>query len=475
MSKALWACCTCGEDFTRKFSAYRHRENVHSGKSAIVRFVEYLAGLASGLYPPPVTPPRLSGNKRPKFLKSGTDRQISTAKADKTIADSTYGNLWSQQRNVVNDNNFYRGNNPNNSSLQNNPTDEIFSTLDYAIEQNEKLLHFKTIVDQLSPNNYLQNLYLPNASTSNPITSTNSKPSTNPKPSTDLDYAIQLGEKLLRLSTIRNKLSPNNYLQSLYLPSMWTLNPIFNPASTTTTANPASTTTTSTTNPASTTTSTTNPASTTTTNPASTTTTANPASTTNSKVLGVHGEVCTKCCSGKIEGILSFDILEPLVKTDHICESEDYLSIQNKPNNSAARKDFYESFIKELAIYMGLWLRDRPANLVAEEILPPYTPPLVALMYKNYGRVFFQGQRLDITKITPHHKDAKLLSKDAYINLGKVTQSHWANRAIRSNGQKITLSTEELAYFMGLTNSTFGAFQVELEDGSRHYSFISMK
>ncbi len=240
MSKALWACCTCGEDFTRKFSAYRHRENVHSGNSAIVRFVEYLAGLASGLYPPPVIPPRLSGNRRPKFLKDRTDRQISSAKADKTIADSTYGNLWLQQRNVVNDNNFYRGNNPNNSSLQNNPTNEIFSTIDYAIEQYEKLLHFKTIVTQLSPNHYLQSLYVPSPSTPNPITSTSTS---TPKPSTNLDHAIQLGEKLLHFKTINDKVSPNHYLQSLYVPSIWTLNQLVNPASTTTTANPASTTT----------------------------------------------------------------------------------------------------------------------------------------------------------------------------------------------------------------------------------------
>ncbi len=68
-----------------------------------------------------------------------------------------------------------------------------------------------------------------------------------------------------------------------------------------------------------------------------------------------------------------------------------------------------------------------------------------------------------------------MLSKDAYINLGKVTKSHWANRAIRANGQKIGLNAYELADFIGLTNSTFGAFQVELEDGSRHYSFICMK
>jgi hypothetical protein len=145
------------------------------------------------------------------------------------------------------------------------------------------------------------------------------------------------------------------------------------------------------------------------------------------------------------------------------------------PNSSVVRKDFYVLFIENLTTYMGLWLRDRPVNLVAEELLPPYTPPLIALMYKYYGGVFFQGQWLDISKITPRHREAKILSKNEYINLGKVTKDHWANRTISSNGQKIELNAYELADFIGLTNSTFGAFQVELEDGSRHYSFIYMK
>ena len=33
MSKALWACSLCGEDFTRRSSAERHRNNLHQGRS----------------------------------------------------------------------------------------------------------------------------------------------------------------------------------------------------------------------------------------------------------------------------------------------------------------------------------------------------------------------------------------------------------------------------------------------------------
>ncbi len=106
---------------------------------------------------------------------------------------------------------------------------------------------------------------------------------------------------VLSLWTIVDQLSPKPYLYNLYTPSTWTLNPIVSPIPTTTNS-PI------------------------------------PNGTTNSKVLGLRGELCIKCCSSKIEAILSFDILEPLVKADHRCESEGYIKLQNMPNSSVVRK-----------------------------------------------------------------------------------------------------------------------------------------
>jgi hypothetical protein len=65
MSKPLWVCVTCAEDFTRKSSAKRHRDNnqIHNQMPQIVRYVEYLIGRAKGDYPPPTIPPRLHGMK----------------------------------------------------------------------------------------------------------------------------------------------------------------------------------------------------------------------------------------------------------------------------------------------------------------------------------------------------------------------------------------------------------------------------
>ncbi|HXX96604.1 MAG TPA: hypothetical protein VEL11_05750 [Candidatus Bathyarchaeia archaeon] len=70
MSKALWACSLCGEDFTRRSSAERHRYTVHQGNSLIVRFVDYLAARSSGIYAAPIDPPRLLKRARPEFGKT---------------------------------------------------------------------------------------------------------------------------------------------------------------------------------------------------------------------------------------------------------------------------------------------------------------------------------------------------------------------------------------------------------------------
>jgi len=75
MSKPVWACPICGEDFTRKSSAERHSSKLHKGRSPPVRYIDYLTGRLSGQYPPPITPQRLLGRK------------------NRTVADSSRGNI----------------------------------------------------------------------------------------------------------------------------------------------------------------------------------------------------------------------------------------------------------------------------------------------------------------------------------------------------------------------------------------------
>jgi hypothetical protein len=51
MSKANWVCATCGQDFTRIYSANRHNNHFHYGNGIIVRVLEYVIGRINGQFP----------------------------------------------------------------------------------------------------------------------------------------------------------------------------------------------------------------------------------------------------------------------------------------------------------------------------------------------------------------------------------------------------------------------------------------
>ena len=53
MSKVNYVCATCGQDFTRRYSANRHNNHFHFGNGIIVRFLEYIIGRANGRFAPP--------------------------------------------------------------------------------------------------------------------------------------------------------------------------------------------------------------------------------------------------------------------------------------------------------------------------------------------------------------------------------------------------------------------------------------
>jgi hypothetical protein len=67
MSKPLYVCVTCAQDFTRGSDANRHNSIHHLAQAKIVGFLEYLIGRANGTLPPPSEkPPRLSTKNRKK-------------------------------------------------------------------------------------------------------------------------------------------------------------------------------------------------------------------------------------------------------------------------------------------------------------------------------------------------------------------------------------------------------------------------
>ncbi|MGC1932300.1 MAG: hypothetical protein WA667_25285 [Candidatus Nitrosopolaris sp.] len=138
----------CGEDFTRRSSAERHRNNVHHGKSLAVRFVEYLAGRASGLYSKPIDPPRLSRRGRVQFGKAEkSDRQISATASETAVADSTTKDFWWEfGKDTTNDNDQSENMPPLLSNQSNNASRD---PIDESIRNAHKLLQFK-LMNRLS-------------------------------------------------------------------------------------------------------------------------------------------------------------------------------------------------------------------------------------------------------------------------------------------------------------------------------------
>ena len=52
MKYKSWVCAVCSQDFTRKFSAYRHSRDLHKGQAKVVRMIDYVVGRISGEYQP---------------------------------------------------------------------------------------------------------------------------------------------------------------------------------------------------------------------------------------------------------------------------------------------------------------------------------------------------------------------------------------------------------------------------------------
>jgi hypothetical protein len=56
IQKHSWVCSECGQGLTRKNSANRHNNNLHSGQAAVVRPFEYIIGRLNGNFHTPKDP-----------------------------------------------------------------------------------------------------------------------------------------------------------------------------------------------------------------------------------------------------------------------------------------------------------------------------------------------------------------------------------------------------------------------------------
>ena len=105
MGRITWVCATCPEHFTRKYSASRHNDNLHSGNGLIVTLLDYIVGRVSGQYLP--SDPRTSKNYNPlihDYTPRWPSKPVSQAGASN---DRPY-----PANNSSNNNNMYENSDP---------------------------------------------------------------------------------------------------------------------------------------------------------------------------------------------------------------------------------------------------------------------------------------------------------------------------------------------------------------------------
>jgi hypothetical protein len=94
LSKPLFVCVKCGQDFTREYGARRHNRIHHLGRSPVVGYTEYIIGRRVGnIPPPPEIPPRLYAirKRKGKMMKNGL-AYIKTKSPFTVYPDSTSDN-----------------------------------------------------------------------------------------------------------------------------------------------------------------------------------------------------------------------------------------------------------------------------------------------------------------------------------------------------------------------------------------------
>jgi hypothetical protein len=92
MSKVNYVCATCGQDFTRRYSANRHNNHFHFGNGIIVRFLEYIIGRTNGRFPPPL--PANNNNLSTRIIRKwwhNNDNSSSPFNSNNSLRDRNDG------------------------------------------------------------------------------------------------------------------------------------------------------------------------------------------------------------------------------------------------------------------------------------------------------------------------------------------------------------------------------------------------
>jgi hypothetical protein len=139
--KPLYVCSTCGQDFTRRYNASRHNENIHSNKAEIVRFIEYLIGRMSGKYLPgdPLLYRIKNRNKnKPSIVhQNEANNGLYHEKSDSSSMKSLPYSAETRE-NRIDNKNTNLSNYIGNVKARNNPLEVIYYLYDLFQRSNEK-------------------------------------------------------------------------------------------------------------------------------------------------------------------------------------------------------------------------------------------------------------------------------------------------------------------------------------------------
>ena len=173
--KPLYVCSICAQDFTRKYNANRHNQNIHFGKAEIVRFVEYLVGRVSGKYQP--GDPLLYRNKNRKNNGRSTVVHQSEYGDPLCVNGKSHPSAWNtsiyaaaQSTEVVTSGNNAKVGNSIGNVNNNNSILYMYNLFEYADNAAKEFLQKKEIERNLKdieimlqdfyPPHYVQNIIM---------------------------------------------------------------------------------------------------------------------------------------------------------------------------------------------------------------------------------------------------------------------------------------------------------------------------
>jgi hypothetical protein len=92
MSNKILVCALCSQDFTRRYSANRHNQNLHHGRGKIVRMIDYIIGRIAGEYNAANPLAYRSGYSQQASSSSHSDAKAFRFPPTFTAHDSSQGN-----------------------------------------------------------------------------------------------------------------------------------------------------------------------------------------------------------------------------------------------------------------------------------------------------------------------------------------------------------------------------------------------